>query len=83
MIADFQSIRDYPHRLEEVVSANKNKVGAPFQYAGTPFAALAMVKSMTGLRHLQEMEDTNNYQTQLHGSSDPSIQIQALKEHAY
>ena len=76
-------VGDDPRRHEEVAAANRNKVGAPFQYAESPFAALAVVKSMTGLRHLQEMEDTNNYQTQLHGSSDPSIQIQALKEHAY
>ena len=25
---------------EEVAAANKNKMGAPFQYAGLPFAAL-------------------------------------------
>ena len=37
--------------------ANRNKVGAPFQYAESLFAALAAVKSMTGLpyRHLQGM----------------------------
>ena len=36
--------------------AGRNKAGAPFQYAGSPFATLAVVKSMTGLpyRHLQK-----------------------------
>ena len=35
---------------------NRNKVGAPFQYAESLFAALAAVKSMTGLpyRHCRE-----------------------------
>ena len=49
-------IRDDPQRHEEVI-ANRNKVGAPFQYAESLFAALAAVKSMTGLpyRHLQGM----------------------------
>ena len=50
-------IRDDPQRHEEVMVANRNKVGAPFQYAESLFAALAAVKSMTGLpyRHLQGM----------------------------
>ena len=50
-------IRDDPQRHEEVMAANRNKVGAPFQYAESLFAALAAVKSMTGLpyRHLQGM----------------------------
>ena len=51
----------------------------PFKLA----VGLVVVKLMAGLRHLQEMEGTNNYQTQSHGSSDPPIQIQAHKEHAY
>ena len=36
------------------MAANRNKAGAPFQYAESLFAALAAVKSMTGLpyRHL-------------------------------
>ena len=42
-------IKDDPQRLEEVLSANRNKVGAPFQYAESLFATLAVVKSMTGL----------------------------------
>ena len=48
-------IGDDPQRHEEVMSANKNESGASFQYTGSPFAALAVVKSMTGLpyRHLQ------------------------------
>ena len=39
------------------MAANRNKAGAPFQYAESLFAALAAVKSMTGLpyRHLQGM----------------------------
>ena len=50
-------IRDDPQRCEEVMATNRNKVGAPFQYAESLFAALAAVKSMTGLsyRHLQGM----------------------------
>ena len=50
-------IGDDPQRHEEVAAANRNKVGAPFQYAESLFAALAVVKSMTGLpyRHLQGM----------------------------
>ena len=52
-------IRDDPQRYEEMAGANKNKVGAPFQYSESLFAALAVVKSMTGLpyRHLQGSED--------------------------
>ena len=48
-------IRDDPQRYEEVMSANRNKVDAPFQYAKSLFAAPAVVKSMTGLpyRHQQ------------------------------
>ena len=40
-----------------MAGANRNKVGAPFQYTESLFAALAVVKSMTGLpyRHLQGM----------------------------
>ncbi len=54
-------IGDDPQRHEEVMSANRNKVGAPFQYAESLFAALAVVKSMTGLpyRHLQGLEGAN------------------------
>ena len=50
-------IRDDPQRREEAMAANRNKVGAPFQYAESLFTALAAVKSMTGLpyRHLQGM----------------------------
>ena len=50
-------IGDDPQRHEEVAAANRNKVGAPFQYAESLFAALAVVKSMTGLpyRHQQGM----------------------------
>ena len=50
-------IRDDPQRYEEMMTANRNKVGTPFQYAESLFAALAVVKSMTGLpyRHLQGM----------------------------
>ena len=38
-----------------MAAANRNKAGAPFQYAESLFAALAVVKSMTGLpyRHLR------------------------------
>ena len=49
-------IGDDPQRHEEVMSANRNKTGAPFQYAGSPFAALAAVKSMTGLRYLRRLK---------------------------
>ena len=50
-------IWDDPQRCEEVTGASSNKMGAPFRYAESLFAALAMVKSMTGLpyRHLQGM----------------------------
>ena len=50
-------IRDDPQRREEVMVANRNKVGAPFQHAESLLAALAAVKSMTGppYRHLQGM----------------------------
>ena len=47
-------IRDDPQRHEEVTGANRNKVGATFQYAESLFVTLVVVKSMTGLpyRHL-------------------------------
>ena len=50
-------IRDDPQRHEEVTGVNRNKVGASSRYAESLFAALAVVKSMTGLpyRHLQGM----------------------------
>ena len=50
-------IGDDPQRHEEVAAANRNKVGAPFQCAKSLFAALAVVKLMTGLscRHLRGM----------------------------
>ena len=66
------AIRDDPQRHEEVTGVNRNKVGAPFQYAESLFMALAVVKSMTGLpyRHLQGMlietlgdEDSSCYTT--------------------
>ena len=41
-------IRDDPQRHEGVMVANRKKVGAPFQYAESLFAALAAVKSTTG-----------------------------------
>ena len=49
-------IQDDPQRHGEEVT-NRNKSGASFQYAESLFAALAVVKSMTGLpyRHLQGM----------------------------
>ena len=49
-------IGDDPQRHEEVAVANRNKVGAPFRYAESPFAALMAVKSMAGLpcRHLRD-----------------------------
>ena len=40
-------IGDDPQRHEEVATANRNKVGVPFQRAESLFAALAVVKSMT------------------------------------
>ena len=47
-------IRDDPQRHEDpLMVANRNKVGAPFQYAESLFAALAAVKSMTGLPDVQ------------------------------
>ena len=50
-------IWDKPQRYKEVTGANRNKVGAPFQYAESLFAVLTAVKSMTGMpyRHLQGM----------------------------
>ena len=44
-------IQDDPHRREEVTTANRNKACAPFQYVELQFAALAVVKSRTGLRY--------------------------------
>ena len=49
-------IRDDPQRHEEVAAANRNKVGAPFRCAGSLFAALTVVKSMMGLRHLRGLK---------------------------
>ena len=50
-------IWDDPQIYGEVTGANRNKVGASSRYAESLFAALAAVKSMTGLpyRHLQGM----------------------------
>ena len=61
-------IGDDPQRHEEVAAANRNKVGAPFRYAESQFAALAVVKSMTGLpyRHLQRLKSAN-----IHEDSKP------------
>ncbi len=33
-------VKDDPQWHEEVMSANRNKAGAPFRYAESPFAAL-------------------------------------------
>ena len=57
-------IRNDPQKYEEVTGASRNKVGAPFRYAESLFAAPAVVKSMTGLpyRHLQGSEAANIYQ---------------------
>ena len=49
-------IEDDPQRHEEVAAANRNKLGAPFRYAGLPFATRAAVKSMTGLRYLRRLK---------------------------
>ena len=43
-------IQDDPQRHEDGITANKNKAGAPFQYAESLFAAPAVVKPMTGCR---------------------------------
>ena len=43
-------VKDDPQWHEEVMSANRNKAGAPFRYAESLFAALTVVKSMTGLQ---------------------------------
>ena len=61
-------IRNDPQRYEEVTGANRNKVGAPFQYAESLFAAPAAVKSMTRLpyRHLQGSEDAVTCQCAKH-----------------
>ena len=60
-------IQDDPQRHEE--ATNRNKVGAPFQYAESLFATLAVVKSMPGLpyRYLQGLESVN-----IHENSKPS-----------
>ena len=52
-------IRDDPQRHEEVMVANRNKVGAPFQYAGVTVCGPGGGKSMTGLpyRNLQGNAD--------------------------
>ena len=64
-------IRDDPQRYEEMAGANRNKVGASFQYAESLFAALVVVKSMTGLpyRHLQGSEDAVTCQYARHGNA--------------
>ena len=41
-------IGDNPQRHEEVAAKNRNKAGAPLQYAESLFAALAVVKLMAG-----------------------------------
>ena len=48
-------IHDNPQKHREVRDANMHKGGAPFRYADSLLAALAMVKSMIGLsyKHLQ------------------------------
>ena len=62
-------IGDDPQRHEEVAAASRNKAGAPFQYAESLFAALAVVKSMAGLlcRHQQDLESAS-----IHKDSKPS-----------
>ena len=68
-------IRDDPQRHEDMITANRNKVGAPFQYAESLFAALTVVKSMTGLpyRHLQGSEDTITCQCVRHRNAASRI----------
>ena len=68
-------IRDDPQRYEEMAGANRNKVSAPLQYAGSPFVALAVVKSMTDLpyRHLQGSEDAVTCQCARHGNAAARI----------
>ena len=41
-------IKDDPQKFEAVAAANRNNVGAPFQYVESSFAVPAVVKSMTG-----------------------------------
>ena len=47
-----------------ITAASRTKVGAPFRYAESLLATLAVVKSMTGLpyRHLHELESANIYE---------------------
>ena len=68
-------IRDDPQRYEEMAGANRNKVSAPLQYAGSPFVALAVVKSMTDLpyRHLQRSEDAVTCQRARYGNAATRI----------
>ena len=47
-------IWDKPQRYKEVTGANRNKVGAPFQYAESLFAVLTAVKSMTGMPYIHQ-----------------------------
>ena len=56
----------YP--LSTMAVAGRNKEGTPLQYAGSPFVALAVAKSMTELpyRHLQGSEFAITYQCAKH-----------------
>ena len=67
--------KDDPQRHEEVMSASRSKASAPFRYAGSPFAALAVVKSMTGLpyRHLQGLEDASIHEDSKSGHTTARI----------
>lgn len=59
-------IRDDLQRREEVTGADKNKACAPFRYSKLLSAAMAVVKSMTGLpyRNLQGWESAGIYHIQ-------------------
>ena len=39
-----------------MAAASRNKAGAPYQHAGSSFATLAAVKSMTRLRYLRRLK---------------------------
>ena len=44
-------VRDDPQRRMGVRDANRHKVGAPFRYADSLFAALAVIKSIIDLSY--------------------------------
>ena len=79
-------IGDNPRRHREVAAANRNKVGAPFQYTESLFAALAVVKSMTGPvvqvpARAGRCKQSQELQVQSYSSSDYLNYYEGLFDH--